>query len=311
MSLWKQIRRIFECVLLLVGLVCIPLLPRCCVLGLARVLGDLVRWGGWSLRLVARANLDVAFGATRTDAEKDAILRQAYRHFALVLLDLFWFAVFTRRRLERLVTFDESIRHYHAASPGLIVTGHYGNWEIMGQASALLGEPIVSVATPLKNPLAEKLMAMFRRRTGQEIERRAGAGKAMLKVLRRGGRMAVLLDQNTLPHEGGVFVQFFGLPVPASRAAATLARHTDAAILLSHSVVERGGRYRIFVQPPLRMAEATDAAVTQEIVTRLEGLIREFPEQWLWMYKRWKYVPDGVAISGYPFYARSESSEDE
>ncbi len=305
----KKIRQVGEAALLLLAFITIPFFPRCVVLGLAKGLGDLGRVCSPSLRRLGRANLDLAFGASRSDADKVKILRESFRIFALVMLDLFWFAAFTRRRLERLVTFDESIRHYHASRPALIVTGHFGNWEVMGQSSVMLGAPIVSVATPLRNPVAEALMARFRRRTGQEIERRAGAVKAMLTVLRRGGRIAILLDQNTLPHEGGVFVNFFGLPVPVSRAAATLARHTRAAVVIAHSLVGPGGTYRIFTQPPLQLGEVEDAEATQAIVARLEALIREHPGHWLWMYKRWKYVPVGVARERYPYYARAAPGE--
>lgn len=304
MKLWKTIRQVGEAGLALAALAVIPWLPRWAVLVLASGLGDLGRLLDPKLRRVAQANVAMALGASRSPAEQAAILRSAYRVFALMVLDLFWFARFTRRRLRRLVRFDSSIQYYHETRPAIIVTGHFGNWEIMGIGTALLGDPISSVATPLKNRFVETLLGRMRQHTGQRIETRAGAVRAMLSTLRRGGRIAALLDQNTLPDEGGVFVRFFGLPVPVSRAAATLSQHTGVPIVIAYCLVGPGGTYNVRVQPALHLKGLSEAQATQAILSRLESVIREHPGQWMWMYKRWKYIPAGTSAEGYPFYGR-------
>ncbi|MCE9614047.1 MAG: hypothetical protein K8T26_07200 [Lentisphaerae bacterium] len=300
----KPIRQVGEAILVLAALAIIPLFPRALVVRLAWGMGDVGRWCSPSLRRLARANLDLAFGDSKSEADKAAIVRESYRVFALMLLDLFWFAVFSQRRLRRWVTFDDSIHHYQATRPALVVTAHFGNWEVTGQATVLLGETISSVATPVKNPVVEYILGVVRGRTGQEIARRAGAVKAMLAVIRRGGRIALLLDQNTLPHEGGLFVNFFGLPVPVSRAAASLARHTKAAVVMGYCKVDAAGRYRVFAQAPLFLHTLDETAATQVIIDRVEAIIRDCPGHWLWMYKRWKYVPAGAPRERYPYYAR-------
>ena len=116
--------------------------------------------------------------------------------------------------------------------------------------------------------------------------------------------MALLLDQNTLPAEGGTFVNFFGRSAPVSKAPAMLAQRTGAAILVTACLPIPGGRYRLSVCPPYRAEGVSVESATQEILLRLEALIREHPGCWLWTYKRWKFVPPGAERADYPYYAR-------
>jgi KDO2-lipid IV(A) lauroyltransferase len=282
-------------------------LPRAWVVALAAGLGELGFRFSRRDKRIALANLDVAFGAERSAAEKRRIARESFRTFALVLLDLFWFQFRTRPRIARWFRFDPSFDVYWTRSPWVVVTAHYGNWEVMGQAAALRGHGSVSVTAPLANPLVDRLLRRWRRVTGQQVVARQGAVRSLLTTLRQGGRVALLADQNTLPSEGGEFVDFFGAPVPISNAAAVLSRHTGADILMVFCAVEPGGRYRAFALEPMKAGARGQAArdVTEVLARRIEGVIREAPGPWLWMYKRWKTVPRGVDPARYPFYARA------
>lgn len=306
MKIRRAIRRVGESFLICAASLVLPLLPRLWIVGLARGCGNAAFRAAGKLRRIAAANLDVAFGATRTEAEKLTICRDAFQTFALVVLDLFWFSAFTKRRLGRYVKFDASFEHYFRAGAVIAVTGHLGNWEVMGQAAGVRGAPSVSVAAPLDNDFADHILNRRRRLTGQRIVERQGAVRGLVRALRAGGKVALLMDQNTVPAEGGCFVEFFNLPVPISRAAAALSLKLGAPLVPTFCVARPGGRYEAYALAPLGGPGCgeSEERLTSRIAEALESEIRRHPGQWLWMYKRWRFIPADEESERYPFYAR-------
>ena len=129
--------------------------------------------------------------------------------------------------------------------------------------------------------------------------------RRLLRELRAGAGTAMLLDQNTLPRDGGVFVPFFGLPVPISRAAVRLAARSGASIVPVFSVPEPDGTYRGYALEPVPVPrDADEDGMTAELAKMMEEQIRKHPGHWLWMYRRWKLVPEGHAGDGFPWYSR-------
>jgi lauroyl/myristoyl acyltransferase len=228
-----------------------------------------------------------------------------------VLLDLFWFGWRTHRRVGAHVSFDPSFDHYFKTAPLVAITAHLGNWEVMGLAAARHGEPAFSVAAPLDNRFVDRMLTRLREETGQQIAEQGGAVRTLLKALKHGGRTALLLDQNTLPRDGGVFVTLFGRPVPISKTAAGLASHSGAPIVFTYCVADEKGHYRAYALPPMKASgkRGDEIEITQAIAGMLESVITKHPDQWLWMYKRWKYIPDGESPEQYPFYARRLRTE--
>lgn len=310
-SLLKQLRVIPETLGVCFGLVFIPLLPRRAVTGAAALLGAMGFRLSRKLRRIAMANIDIAFGSTIDQREKEGIAKEAFKSFALVVLDLFWFGTRAGKRINRYVQFDKSFDHYLNNSPVVAVTAHLGNWELMGQAAALHGHGSVSVAMEIDSRLADRVLNRFRRGTGQRIVERRGAVRELLSTLKGGGKVALLLDQNTLPDEGGEYVDFFGLPAPMSKAAVVLACRTGAACVVTYCVQDGKGGYRACALPPLRWrAEENESKAMQELANGLASVIRMHSGQWLWMYKRWKYIPDSHDGRGFPFYARKATAGD-
>lgn len=306
MKFFHKIRQLGECILLCLGLLVFPFLPRPALLRLARWLGTAAFHVDTRSRNIALANLDSAFGPALPAADKEAVVRRSFHVFAQVMLDLFWFSAFARKRILAHVTLDDSFRHYLDTEPVIAVTAHFGNWEVMGQAASAHGRPSVSVMAPLENPFATWILKRFRGATGQQVAEREGAVRTLIRALRHKGRVALLMDQNTLPEEGGVFVPFFGLPVPVSKAVHALSAHTGAAIVLTFCRANPDGSYTAFARPPLPPARADDPEekITGLITNVVEEEIRKHPEQWLWMYKRWKFVPPGAPRDKYPYYAK-------
>ena len=284
----------------------VPRLPRKAVNGFAYLAGLLAWLVDRRDRRIAMANLDLAFGAMMDTRQKRRIARQSFVTFARVGLDYFWLSRHTRTRYERFVIMEDSLRQWIGKGPALAVTAHYGNWEILGQLAALHGNPPASVAKPVRNPLINQRINTIRERTGQLIVPREGALKALVRTLKEGRYVALILDQDTKISEGGVFAMFFGVPVPMSGAAAALAVKLSVPIVPVFCRRDNGGHYCCYARAAL-MPDAIKGLSVEEITQQIAGLfeeeVRRDPGQWLWMYKRWKRRMPGFDPSRYPFYA--------
>jgi KDO2-lipid IV(A) lauroyltransferase len=301
----RPLRAIGETLAAWLLLAVIPWLPRGAVVALARLLAR----AGYRLaareRRVAHANVDLILGGQLDLAAREAIVREAFLTMALTLLDLFWFSRRTALRLGQTVRFDPSCRGYFDRAPLIAVSAHFGNWEAMGLALAARGAPCTPVFSTVGTPVVNRLIARLRGASGQETAERTGVIRRMLAILSGGGRVGVLLDQNTLPADGGVFVDFLGVPAPMSSAFSALAARTGAPVVPMFCRRTAESDYLVYALEPLQ--PGPDEAVTsftQRIAAVLGAEIRRHPGQWLWMYKRWKYLRPGDGADRYPFYAR-------
>ena len=300
----KQLRAIFEVLLAWLAWCVIPWMPRACVLGLARFGGAL----GWCFarreRKVSLANLELAYGETLSKEERIAIGKSAFQSFALTLLDLFWFSRFTSSRYRRYTHIDPKMAHILQMAPFIGVTGHLGNWEILSMMFGMEGNPMTAVAMPLKNQFVDRMLSRLRKRTGSYPVPRSGAVRALLGALRSNRPIGLLLDQNTRPDEGGIFIPFFGLPVTVSNAVGLLAQKTQAPIVVVIAVADKRGIYHFVCSDVVTSEGRTAEELTCAVTRQLELMIREYPHYWLWSYKRWRYYRDQDDASRYPYYAR-------
>lgn len=304
----RQLRAPFERAAVHLAMAIIPRLPRFGVLALARIGGCLGYAFDSRSRRVGRANLDIVFGDTKTDFQKTKILRASFVTMARTLIDTFWFAHHSEKRIEKYVEVDPSMELFFQKKAQICMTAHFGNWEVLGQTTALKGFPLASIATPIKNEVADKYFIRAREATGQRIIPRSGALRRLIHTLREGGKCAFLADQNTEEKDGGIWIDCFGLPAPVTSAPAMLSGRTQTEILLGFGIPQPKGRYRVFVarrfSAPPDASKESILTLTRQINEATEKAILEHPEHWLWMYKRWKTKkPDGIS-AGYPFYTR-------
>mgnify|MGYP000044147453 CR=1 FL=1 len=296
-----------ETAALLFGISWIPLLPRCAVVPLSRFFGNVGFRYADELKRVGLANLDIVFADEMSAEEKEALLRKCYQHFALLVLDIIWFAFFPKKRLTKWFTWDDSTQVMYEDEAQIELTAHYGNWETLGQSFALRGQPIFSVAAPLKNASADKVFIWLRQRTGQVIIPQQGAARKLMQGLKNRQKLAVLLDQNTRPRDGGIFVDVFGLQAPVSSAPAALAVKTKTKVVTVLAVPDEKGLYTVSVHDTLEAnpdAEDPVADLTQRMTHSVTRVIRDTPQYWCWMYKRWRFIPEGADENQYPWYAR-------
>jgi len=286
----------------------IPCLPRpilLCIAWLCGTLGFLFDSRG---RNIGMDNLSIAFKDTKTLAEKRSILHAAYVTMTRTFLDVIWFGRHSGKRLSKYVELDSSMQQILCNKNQICITAHFGNWEVVGLAMANQGFPLHSIAMPVKNPEIDRLLIERREVTGQKIIPREGALRKLMGILRNGGKTAFLVDQNTKEKEGGIWADYFGLPVLVTPAPAALAAKTGSDVFIGFCAPLQRGRYRVYItetiRPPNHPTEATTRDITRQILSAIEREVTKHPEHWLWMYKRWKHIPSDGDVSRYPDYSR-------
>jgi KDO2-lipid IV(A) lauroyltransferase len=250
-------------------------------------------------RETARDNLRQAFPGKYSEAELDRLARGVFRHFATMLIEII--------HLPRVLHAHNWRRHLSmnggrqimgcllSGRPLLIVTGHFGNWEMAGFALGLLGFTTHAVARPLDNPYLDDFFRRFREKTGQKLLAKKGDFDEMEALLKKAGVLATLADQDAGPR--GLFVDFFGRPASTHKAIALLAlEHRVPLMVVGTPKVAEPMRYEVVAGEEIRPEEYDrhpDAvrAMTQRMTTALERLIRKTPEQYLWLHRRWKHMP--------------------
>ncbi|HMO80576.1 MAG TPA: lysophospholipid acyltransferase family protein [Pyrinomonadaceae bacterium] len=279
-------------------------LPRRAAVGLGIRIGRLGFLVLPHLRKVALKNLDIAFPEME-DAAKTAIATGTFENLGRVLGEASKYMSVSRESLEEMVDFrlgDELREVYENTGPGgrgvLITTGHMGNWELLVLAFAAVYKPMSYLARPLDNPKIEDFTYRLRTRFGNQPLNKTNSARTAISILKDGGILGALVDVNAHPKEG-VFVPFFGLESCTTSGAATIALRSNALILPAFCVWDRDAeRFRFVhgpVMEPIRTGDrkadivATTAAFTAEI----EKIIRRYPDQWMWIHKRWKTRPPG------------------
>ncbi|MGO9608666.1 MAG: lysophospholipid acyltransferase family protein, partial [Verrucomicrobiia bacterium] len=300
-SLWKRFRYRLEALILEVLAATVPLLSRKMLVRVANTIGWIAFHVAVNERRIALTNLDIAFGSTKSPEIKRRIACAAFQNFARSFLGLFWAKRLTPETLGKLVEIEPDnlrmVQAAHARGKGIIfVTFHFGEWEMLGVATALFGFPMTIVMEQLRNPHVTQIFERLRGHGVNHIILQRHAMTKLLKALKRGGAVALLIDLNAVPSRGGIWLDFFGKPVFGFSGAAALARHTGAAIISAVGHPLPDGRVRAVYGPEIPCAntgdEEADLRVTSQQCLRFcEELIRREPERWLWFYRRWKFRP--------------------
>jgi KDO2-lipid IV(A) lauroyltransferase len=286
-----------------VGLGLFGLLPRRAALRLATWIMLAVSVMLPRLKKIGMRNLQIAFPEKTAD-ERAAILRGTFENLGRVLGDLSQFHKYDRERLAELIEYDldETSRSlYELQKNGrgvLITTGHLGNWEMLVLGFAALYEPISYLARPLDNPLLDTMLNEKRTRFGNNPINKKNSAMFAVAILRDGGILGVLADVNVQAREG-VFVPFFGVPACTSSGPALLAMRSEALIFPTFCVWQKDKRrYRFIHGPVLKPTNTGDRKqdiidTTAAYTAEIETLIRQYPDQWMWIHKRWKTRPPG------------------
>src|SRR5579883_3359251 len=237
-------------------------------------------------RKVGLENLRLAFGDQYTEAERDQIVRGVYLHFCTMLMEILHIPrklhPTTWRERITLVGHEPVVDQLLKGGPLIMLTGHFGNWEMAGYLFGVFGFPPNSVARTLDNPYLDEFLRSFRERTGQKMIPKSGGYDQMLEVLRSGGVLSFLADQDA--GQNGLYVDFFGRPASTHKAIALLAIEHNAPVVVGYARrVGPGFRYEVgcdaIIHPEEWTGTADDARLlTQRYTTALEKIIRRDPE---------------------------------
>jgi KDO2-lipid IV(A) lauroyltransferase len=280
------------------------ILPRRLALFVSIAIARIGYYLAGSLRRVGMRNLEIAFPEMEAWKRKK-ILKGTFENLGRVLGEFSQFHKTTPAKLAKIVDFDldeESVKLYarnKAEGRGvLIVTGHFGNWEMLVMGFAALHEPMAYLARPLDNPLIEEFTSTIRTRFGNQPINKTNAAMLGIKILREGGLLGILSDVNAHPKEG-VFVPFFGVKACTTSGAAMIAIRSNCWIYPTFCVWDKmAGKYKIIhgkvLEPTQTGNRKQDViATTAEYTAEIERLIRQYPDQWMWIHKRWKTRPPG------------------
>ncbi|HVM92656.1 MAG TPA: lysophospholipid acyltransferase family protein [Terriglobales bacterium] len=276
------------------------ILPRPLARGIGIALGLIVYRVHRRLRDVGMRNLSLAFPGM-SEGERQSILRGEYVSLGRQLAEFCLFPRYTTENISEIVVYDGLENYEKAFARGkgvLFLTGHLGAWEISAFAHSLNGHPLSIVMRPLDNPYIDRLVHRYRTMHGNKSVSKDDFVRGLLAAMRAGESVGILMDTNMTPPQG-VFVNFFGIAAYTASGLARIALRTDAAVVPGFTVWEKElGKYVLRFDPALELIrtgndEADIVANTAMFTGVIEDQIRRYPDQWLWLHRRWKTRPEG------------------
>ena len=252
------------------------------------------------LRRVGMRNLQLAFPQMAA-SERGKILRGAFITLGRQFGDFCRFPCYDRENVSALAVYDgfENFERAHSRGKGvLFLTAHLGGWEISSFMHAMHEHPLNILVRSLDNPYLDRLVTRYRTLSGNRVIPKQDFARGVLSALRSGETIGLLMDQN-MTSDQGVFVDFFGIPACTSTLLARMALRTDAAVVPGFCVWDRTlRRYRVRFEPAMQTVrtgdEEADIIVNTAAYTRvIEDYARRYPDQWLWVHRRWKTRPEG------------------
>ena len=259
-------------------------------------------WLRPTLRRAAQQNLRLAFPEWNQARRRSAI-RSMERQLGWMAAEFARFPQYTKENIEETVLVEglENFLAAQARGKGvLFLTGHMAAWELAPVAHALRGYPLHFLARSIDNARVDRLVNRYRCLCGNAPIEKNRSARSVLTVLRSGGTVGILADHNTLPSEG-VFVNFFGIPACTTAGLARFALHTGAAVVPGFMHWDDAAqKYRLCFGPAVEISRTGDEAAdirenTQRFTRTIEQHIRKYPDQWLWLHRRWKTRPAGAA----------------
>jgi KDO2-lipid IV(A) lauroyltransferase len=280
----------------------IGLLPRPLARAVGMALGRLVYLLHRRLRRVGMRNLELAF-PEKTAAQRRRILRALFTGLGRQLAEFCLFPRYRKQNVERVAVY-QGLENFQAArqrGKGVIfLTAHLGGWEIGSFVHSLNGSPLHVVVRALDNPYLDRLVDRYRCRHGNTTFDKQDFARGLLGALKAGETVGILMDQNMTPPQG-VFVDFFGRTACTASGVARVALRTEAAVVPAFTLWDATlGKYRVRFDPALELVrtgdEEADAVTNTAAFTKvIESYARQYPEQWLWVHRRWKTRPEGEA----------------
>jgi Kdo2-lipid IVA lauroyltransferase/acyltransferase len=276
------------------------LLPR----RLARAIGIAIGAGAFRglgrLRRVGLRNLELAL-PEMTAQKREAVLQSEYRNLGLLLAEFCKMPDYTAATASQFIRYQGLENYLQARARGkgvLVLTGHLGAWELSSFYHSMMGMPMGMVIRRLDNPLVDAFVNRIRCLHGNRVIHKDDFARGLIASMRAGETVGILMDTNMTPPQG-VFVPFFGVQACTASGMARIAAKTGAAVVPGFLLWEESERkYVLHFGEELQVIHTGDAehdalTNTAAFTAAIEGYVRQYPEQWLWMHRRWKTRPAG------------------
>jgi len=276
------------------------ILPRPIARGLGMTLAHGIRLLHRRLWNVGLRNLQVGF-PEKPDKERRHILRGVYTSLGRQLAEFTKFPQYTKDNIKKVAVYEgfENFERARELGKGvLFMTAHLGGWEIGAFAHSIYGNKLNVMMRELDNPYLDRLVTNYRSLHGNTMMLKDDFARGLIGAMRRGETVGILMDTNMTPPQG-VFVPFFGHLACTASGVARVALRTGAAVVPAFTIWDNElGKYRIHFEPAIRLASTGDddadaIANTAAFTKKIEEFVRRYPDQWLWVHRRWKARPAG------------------
>ncbi len=271
------------------------LIPRPWGNRLGSMLGRILYLADIRHRNIAVRNLVCAFGKHPSQVKDISV--KVFENMGKILFEMAWSARQNKKQLFRHFRIEgvSHIKHaYHKGRGVLVLSAHFGNWELLSVIGAMIGYPLSIVFRPLDFKPMDLFAERFRTRFGGKLIPKRKSMRHVLRSLRQGNIAVLLMDQN-VNWEEGVFADFFGHPACTNKGLALLALKTESPVVPVFLVREQKGFRAVFL-PEVTLIKTGDRtkdieANTQEYNRIIESMVRQYPDQWFWVHQRWKTKP--------------------
>ena len=276
------------------------ILPRPLSRAFAIAVAQIVYLLHFRLRQVGMRNLAMVF-PEKSMAERRQILRGVFTSLGRQLAELCQFPRYSAENIGEVVAYDglENYERAYVRGKGvLFLTAHFGGWELSAFAHSIHGHWLHVVMRPMDNPYLDRLLQSYRTMHGNKVVPKDDFVRGLLAAMRAGETVGILMDTNMTPPQG-VFVDFFGIPACTASGLARIALRTNAAVVPGFTIWDEAlGKYRLRFDPAVELVRTGDlerdiVANTQKFTKVIEEYVRKYPDQWLWVHRRWKTRPEG------------------
>ena len=275
-------------------------LPRPLARAAAISLGWLIYVLHFRLRRVGMRNLQLAF-PEKSRPQRARILRGVFTSLGRQFAEVCRFPKYTLQNVTQTVVYDGFENYERAFARGkgvLFLTAHFGGWELSAFTHSMHGHPMRVVMRPMDNVYLDRLIQQYRTMHGNTMVDKDDFVRGLLGAMKNGEGVGILMDTNMTPPQG-IFVDFFGIPACTASGLARIALRTDAAVVPGFTIWDAAlGKYRLRFDPAVELVRSDDndadiVANTQLFTKIIEDYVRKYPDQWLWIHRRWKTRPEG------------------
>jgi KDO2-lipid IV(A) lauroyltransferase len=274
----------------------VNLLPENFSLWVGRQLGNVMYCLDVEHRKVAIQNLHIAFGQEKSEEEMRSIAKKNFQNLGMLAIEFFRIPrmdIETFKRKVEVEGLDEALQVLEKNRGALLLLGHFGNWELMALMSKVIKKSILVIAKPIKqNPWIDGWINGIRKRAGLEVIPPKNASQKVIQALSQNQVVGILFDQRGRRSKG-IWADFFGRKVPTTPGLAVMALKSGAPVLPVFMIRNGFHKHRLLIKKPLQLIDTGDIngdilANTQLFNHTLESIIREYPDQWFWIHRRWE-----------------------